>query len=219
MEKSKPDSKKLKPIFSRQDNIHRIAFLNWRMDYSGSVNLLNMADGYLISSIYLAQLCLSNNRDKKADIVIFPILTCANHGIELYLKGMNWILNDLLGFDKRIEGKHNLEQIYRTVKSKIKQHGGQEALKEFESETRELGEYITELFEKVKATPKDDKMDFSRYPLSSKYENHFYADMIGNVEIDLDNFVERFEIIRDKLKSTSDVLCNQKYKMGTNKHS
>lgn len=192
-----------KPIFSRQENIDRIAFLNWRMDSSGIQNLLSMADGFMLSAIYLAKLCLANNGDKKADIVIFPILTNANHGIELYLKGMTWILNKLLDIDNKVEGKHNIDQIYRTVKSKIQQLDGADGKKNFEKETKELRDYITELFAKVKSTPKDDKMDFSRYPFSNKYENHFYADRIGNVEVDLDNFVNRFEIIREKLDNIS----------------
>ena len=34
----------------------------------------------------LAQDCLQDNGDKKADIVVFPMLFSANHAIELYLK-------------------------------------------------------------------------------------------------------------------------------------
>jgi len=210
MSKKTGDINLLKPVFSRQEDINRIAFLNWRMDHSGIQNLLTMADGFMLSSIYLAKLCLADNSDKKADIVIFPILTNANHGIELYLKGLTWILNKLLNIENKIEGKHNLDQIYRTVKSKIKQLDGQEGKEKFEAETKELNDYLTELVAKVKATPKDDKMDFSRYPFTNKYENHFYADMIGNVEIDLDNLVDRLELIRSKLETISDFFHYQR---------
>jgi hypothetical protein len=173
------------------------------MDYSGIriQNLLSMGNGFMLSAIYLAQRCLIDNHDKKADIVIFPILANANHGIELYLKGLTWILNKLLGTDSKIEGGHNIQQIFMTVKSKVQQLDGPDGEKAFEKETNNLSFYISELFAKVKATPRDNKMDFSRYPFNKKYENHFYADRVGNVEVDLENFVNRFEDIRTTLDS------------------
>lgn len=181
-----------------------MAFLNWRMDHSDIKNILNLADGFLLSAILLAKKCLANNHDKKADIVIFPILANANHGIELYLKGMIWTLNKLLGNNSKIEGKHNIQQIFKTLRSKIKEHEGQGKLKAFDLETKELSDYLVELCNKVKATPRDDRMDFSRYPFSNKYENHFYVDGLGNVEIDLENFVYRFKRIKNKLEIISD---------------
>ena len=171
--------------------------------------MLNLAEGYLDASILLAKQCLAYNDDKKEDILIFPILTNANHGIELYLKAINWILNKLKESDKKIEGSHNIKQIFQLVKSKISSYGGQLSLKEFNSSMSELESYITELFDKVDATPKDDKMDFSRYPFSNNYNNHFYVDAIGNVEIDLENFVSRFKIIRERLETMSDFLYYQ----------
>lgn len=49
-------------------------------------------------------------------------------------------------------------------------------------------------------------MDFSRYPFDNKYENHFYVDQIGNVEIDLENLVERFTVIHQSLEKFTDFL-------------
>lgn len=168
-----------------------------------------MADGFLISSIELAKRCWMDNDDKKADILIFPILTNANHGIELYLKGIMWTLNKLLQLETKIEGKHNIDQMYRTIKSKIKKYGGLEKVKNFERLTFELSSYIEELTNKIRSTPKDDKMDFSRYPFSNKYENHFYVDAIGTVEIDLENFISRFEEIHRVLDEVIDWLYEE----------
>ncbi|HET6245386.1 MAG: hypothetical protein H0V01_13895 [Bacteroidetes bacterium] len=191
----------MKPIFSRNEDIDKIAFLNWRISpHSEILNILNLADGFLLAAIELATQCLENNEGKRADIIIFPILTNANHGIELYLKALTWMLNKLLNTEYKIEGSHNIKQIYQTVKCKIKAYNGQLTLKDFEEETKSLSEYITELTEKIKSTEKKDRMDFSRYPFSNKYENHFYVDEIGNVEIDLENFILRFNIIREKLE-------------------
>jgi hypothetical protein len=200
----------MQPIFSRNADYTKIAFLNWRIEDGDDIrNMLNIAEGYLEAAVELAKVCLYDNDDKKADILIFPILTNANHGIELYLKAITWILNLLLETDRKIEGKHNIKQIFQTVRSKIKLYNGNLSLDHFNEATKELESYINELFEKVEATEKDDKMDFSRYPMSNNYDNHFYVDTIGTVEIDLENFANRFEVIKDKLKSISDFLIYQ----------
>ncbi|SDT66061.1 hypothetical protein SAMN05216490_4675 [Mucilaginibacter mallensis] len=200
----------MKPIFSRNDDIDKIAFLNWRIRQDDDIrNMLNLADGFMTSSIRLAKLCLIYNNDKSADILIFPILTNANHGIELYLKAITWTLNIIMNSNAKIEGSHNIKQIYQTLKSKIKAYKGSISIKEFEKSTLELSEYIAELFDKIKATKEKDNMDFSRYPFNNKYEQHFYVDMIGNVEIDLENFISRFEIIKDRLDIISDFLFDQ----------
>ena len=54
-------------------------------------------------------------------------------------------------------------------------------------------------FEEMWKNPKNDKMDFSRYPFSSNYDYHFYVIAPRNVEVDLDNFVIRFEEIKTNL--------------------
>jgi hypothetical protein len=200
----------MQPIFSRNPDINKIAFLNWRIIEGEDIrNMLNLAEGYLDASLELAKNCLADNVDKKADILIFPVLTNANHGIELYLKAINWVLNKLLDSDKRIEGRHNIKQIFQTVRSKIDLYNGQLSAKRFNASMKGLESYINELFEKIEATPRNDKMDFSRYPFGNEYENHFYVDEIGNVEIDLENFVRRFEAIKEKLEAMTDFLYYQ----------
>lgn len=194
----------MQPIFSRNIDIDKIAFINWRIAHDDDIrNLLVLADGFMLSAIHLAKVCLADNVDKKADALIFPILTNTNHSIELYLKAILWTLNKLIDTDSKIEGRHNIKQIYQTVKSRIKVYKGQVSVMGFNEQTIELKEYIDELFAKINATPKNDKMDFSRYPFSDDYENHFYVDEIGNVEIDLVNFITRFEIIHENLENLS----------------
>jgi hypothetical protein len=200
----------IKPIFSRNEDIDRIAFLNWRISYDAEIlNLLNMADGFLLGAIRLAKQCLINNGDKTADILIFPILTNANHGIELYLKGIMWTLNKIMGSNSKFDGSHNIKQIYQTVTGKIRTYKGKLRLEDFNIATLDLKSYITELFEKIEATSLQDKMDFSRYPFNNRNENHFYVNEIGNVEIDLENLVSRFETIRHSLENISDFLTYQ----------
>lgn len=197
----------MKPIFSRNTDIDKIAFLNWRIEEDSDIrNILNLADGFLLSSIELAKLCITDNKNKRADILIFPIFNNANHGIELYLKAITWILNKIIDSDFRIEGKHNIKQIFEVLESKVKSYKGRLSLKDFKDATKELWSYITELFDKLNATHKNDKMDFSRYPFSINYENHFYVSSSINIEIDLENFIYQFEIIKQNLINLSDFL-------------
>lgn len=194
----------IKPIFSRNLDIDKIAFLNWRMDGCEMRSMLNLAEGYLTSAISLTRLCLLDNNNKKADIIIFPILANANHGIELYLKGITFILDAILKNEIKIEGTHNLEKLYFTLKSRIKDVEGESKFIDFEVKFIGLTKYINELFEKLKPTPKNDKMDFPRYPFSKKNENHFYVDSFTNIEIDLENLIYRLEDIFTNFESLSD---------------
>jgi hypothetical protein len=111
--------------------------------------------------------------------------------------------------DQKIEGKHNIKQIYETLRSKIKTCGTYISLKDFNKATKNLWNYIQELFEKLEASTENDKMDFSRYPFSVNYENHFYVLRYGTVEIDLENLVDRFQEIKLNLKNLSDFLAYQ----------
>ena len=191
----------MKPIFTRNIDINKTAFVNWRTSKNEDIqNMLVLAEGFLTSSIELAKVALASNKDKKADILIFPILTNANHGIELYLKSLVWTLNKLMKSENKIEEKHHdIKKILQTAKNKIEKYKNQKSLDFFNQETEELQNYIDELFTRIKATPKNAKMDFSRYPFDNKYGNHFYIDEIGNVEVDLENFISRFEKILETL--------------------
>lgn len=182
----------MKAIFSGNIDFTKSAFLNWRTSSNKDIdNFIVMADGFLRSSVELAQTCLTSNSDYKADALIFPILHNANHGIELYLKAFIMTLNELLNNNRRERG-HNIQQFLQTVKARIKDYGGAEELKYFNYETKMLQLYIAELFTLTNGSTKDDKMDFSRYPLNNANINHFYIDELDNVTVDLENFIEVF---------------------------
>lgn len=114
------------------------------------------------------------------------------------------MLKMLLKNEREIEGRHNIDQIYKNVKAKIKEYEGSKVMHDFESDAFGLSEYITELYNKINATFKNNKMDFSRYTFTKNRENHFYVDGFKNVEIDLENFLDRFNEIWRKLEEISD---------------
>jgi hypothetical protein len=174
-------------IFSSNEDYTATTFLNWRVaKHEDTGNMLVLADGFISSAIQLCQDCLNDNEDKKGDILIFPILHNANHGIELYLKSKVWTLNKLIRSENKIEGKHNIQQIFSTVKAEIKTYKGKEWAKYFDKQNKGLQEYISELFNLISGFGISDNMDFSSYPITVKYENHFYIDRLDNVKIDLE---------------------------------
>ena len=149
--------------------------MNWRTRQDQPIyDMLIIADGYMKAAIMLGKNCLEDNRDKKADIVVFPILFSVNHAIELYLKAINWSLNILLKKNESFCGGHDIRQIWNIVKKRIS---------EFEID-KEHNAHV-----KIK------NMDFSRYPLNSDNEEHFYIENKKNEVVDLKMFVEIFEKI------------------------
>lgn len=117
------------------------------------------------------------------------------------------MLNQLLANGLKTPKVHNIKMLYETVRSKVDEYKSTNlTLKQFNKSTKGLKNYIEELFKILDATSSVDKMDFSRYPVDSSDANHFYVDYIGNVEVDLENFVTRFEEIHQCLENLSDYL-------------
>jgi len=199
---------KMKDVFSYNIDINKNAYLNWRTNkHSHISNMITIARGFMRSSILLGEQVLADNWDKKADIVIFPILFNANHAIELYLKAITWTLNILLEKDMKIEGEHNIKQIFHVVCSRVNEFEEErERREQFKKLTLNLRKYIEELFAKIGDNSSGkfkDNMDFARYPFSQKHINHFYIDEFDNVVIDLENIIERFREIGDNLYNIS----------------
>ena len=188
-------------IFKDNASIERTAYMNWRTRQDQPIyDMLIIADGYMKAAIMLGKNCLEDNRDKRADIVVFPMLFSANHAIELYLKAINWSLNILLNKNEIFCGGHDIRQIWNIVKKRISEFEiDKNKRKQFKDKTKKLEDYISELYEKIdkehNAHVKIKNMDFSRYPLNSDNEEHFYIENKKNEVVDLEMFVEIFEKI------------------------
>lgn len=196
----------MKDIFSCNTDINKTAYMNWRTDKHDYIkNIITVADGFMESSLISAKEVVNNNYGKRADVVIFPILFNANHAIELYLKAIMWTLNVLLKKDKKIEGKHNINQMFNTVKSRVIEfETDKERIAQFKKLTQNLSCYLDELnitINDKESKNGQDNMDFARYPFDNKYINHFYVDTYDNVTVDLENFINRFTEIGDNLSS------------------
>ncbi|GLB29627.1 hypothetical protein LAD12857_15500 [Lacrimispora amygdalina] len=197
----------MKDIFSYNADIEKTAYINWRTyHHQPMYDMVVIADGYMQSALILANKCLDDNIDKKADIVIFPILFSLNHAIELYLKATNWALNILLEKGEKYTGGHDIIQIWNTVKKRSDEYEGnnKERKMQFRAMTLNLKKYLQELQQKIEgdsAKPGMLNMDFSRYPINGEGEYHFYLQTYDNVVVDLDNLVKVFKEIGESLSS------------------
>lgn len=196
----------MKDIFSSNVDIDKNAYLNWRTNRHDHIhNMKVVAEGFMSSAILLAKQVLIDNKDKKADSIIYPILFNANHGIEVYLKAISWSLNILNNTGKKFDAHHELPELLANVKSLVKLfESDKEKLKTFNTMMEPLENYLKELSSKIKVikvtdngkTKTDYRIDFSRYTLdNSKTEPQFYINELDNVVVDMENFVEVFEKI------------------------
>ena len=184
--------------------------MNWRTNQFNHIhNMHVIAEGFMNSAITLAQTCLKDNRDKKADMLIFPILFNLNHGIEVYLKAMCWNLNQLLNKAKTFEPAHNLKNLIKKKKKLIV---------EFDNRTEalqwslQLEKYIDELYTKIETVKDNGKkvydITFARYSLTRDLEPQFYITEFNNVVIDLENFVQFFNDVYRDLDNMSSYLLD-----------
>lgn len=198
----------MKEIFSYNADINKTAYMNWRTNSHNHIyNMIVIADGFMESAILLAKTALDDNSDKKADGIVYPMLFNANHAIELYLKALTWTLNILLKSVNKIEGQHNIQQIFQVVEKRVLEfETDKDRRKEFKKMIEGIRFYIDELFDKISdqtGNKRKDNMDFSRYPFDQQYIPHFYINEFDNVVVDLENFVERFKDIGENLRLLS----------------
>ena len=201
----------MKEIFSSNGDIDKNAYMNWRTQrYDHPHNMMVVAEGFGDSVLLLAKEILKDNRDKKADNLIFPILFNANHSIEVYLKAISWQQNQLLNKNDKFVLTHNLKKLFKKVvklESELKT-GDQVA---FKSKMSSLEKYIDELYGKIERTMISKKgnpetvldITFSRYSLTPDFEPQFYINTFDNVTVDIENYLEVFKDIFDNLSGLS----------------
>ncbi|MBZ9520374.1 hypothetical protein [Bacillus safensis] len=198
----------MKDIFSYNPDINKNAYMNWRTNrYDHIHNMHVIAEGFMNSAITLAKNCLKDNHDKKADMLIFPILFNLNHGIEVYLKAMCWNLNQLLNRTDTFESSHNLKNLLeKTKKLTVEFDNRTEALQW----SIQLEKYIDDLYTKIETVKENGRkfsdITFARYSLTRDLEPQFYITELNNVVIDLENFVQFFNGVFKDLHNMSSYL-------------
>lgn len=199
----------MKKVFSYNADIEKNAYMNWRTNKYEAIHNMNVvAGGFIDGASVLIQECLEDNWDKKADILIFPILFSINHSIEVYTKSICWSLNILLGNNSKFRENHDIRGIWLTAKQKIKKFGfgvGREEV-DFKNMIITTDKYIDEIFNVINNEDINKayyNIDFSRYPINNRWENHFYINSLDNVTIDLENLKLIVEDIKQCLDSLS----------------
>lgn len=175
----------MEKIFSYNVDIDKTAYMNWRTRQHKPIHdMMIIADGYMKAAIMLAQDCLQDNGDKKADIVVFPMLFSANHAIELYLKSINGSLNMLLNMKESFCGGHDIRQIWNTVKKRmIGFETDKEQRKQFKKMTKELDDYISELYDNRSSESYKTRIYKKIITLKEGEKmNIFYSNLYLNIE-------------------------------------
>jgi hypothetical protein len=176
--------KQLPDYFNFSGNLPSSAFLTWRFGSKNEVEtkFYELGKTYFDTALAMMQICLTDNRDKKADVWIFPILFHVVHGIEIYLKGFNSqyrIFTKVSQFEyqeTKIEGQHDIQQLCNVTLSLLRGNKDKDLLKEFG--------FVKQFIDILYAHTKD--MAFARYPLATDKTEQFYVSQGENISIDLE---------------------------------
>lgn len=188
-------AQKMDSIFQYNQNVEKTAYLNWRSNkYTNQRRqLVVMGDNFFSSAYNLLQQCINDNGDKKADSWIFPIMFNIVHGIEIYLKAINVILNIVLNEQNQaIQGGHNIKQLCQTSKNlilKYKNKSKNETTDQMWTAIKVIENFIENIYIKT------DDMTFARYPMDKNKNGHFYIQALDNSVIDMELLEKQMVIV------------------------
>lgn len=193
-------AQKMDSIFQYNQNVEKTAYLNWRSNkYTNQRRqLVVMGDNFFSSAYNLLQQCINDNGDKKADSWIFPIMFNIVHGIEIYLKAINVILNIVLNEQNQvIQGGHDIKQLCQTSKSlilKYKNRNKNETTDQMWTAIKVIENFIENIYEKI------NDMTFARYPMDKNKNGHFYIQTLDNSVIDMELLEKQMVIVYKMLE-------------------
>lgn len=193
----------MKKIFSYNEDIQKTAYLNWRVNpHDNCGNMEALAKAYFSTSRYLMEIVLSDNTDKKADSLIFPILYSIDQGIELYLKAIIQEIETLTLARINNYDTHDINSLYNNMCAQMKKK--EKITKGLQKHLEPVKTYIDELYSIIYVKKEDGKtklnIDFARYPYNTEGESHFYV-CNTNVVVDIPNLLSRLQEIENSLES------------------
>ena len=200
-------AKRMESIFGFNKDIRKNAYLNWRITRSANVGeqFWELAEGYFQSAFWLTDGCLKDNSDKKADIIIFPILFNLIHGIELSLKAINSYLHMILECKPCIRGKHDIKQLSNEALNRLQDLKAKDKSEEMVSAITAMKlvqRFIENIYDKT------NDMTFARYPINSSHEEMFYTASKHNVVVDMDVLKTQIIYVCKMLNFIMDLLFN-----------
>lgn len=191
-------------LFSYNADINKNAYMNWRTDATDQThNLYVLASDFADGAKVMMNAILTDNSDKRADALIMPILYSIDQSIELYLKAIIRLVEELSNGTVSNYKSHDIAELKKIMVGKIK--GKEVKTTGLEKHLKPVSDFIDELYVKIKdkdAKGKDViKIDFARYPIDTDGNPHFYVEDFENVVIDIDNLNGRFAEIYDSLEA------------------
>lgn len=185
-------------VFTSNVDIHKTAFLNWRMsERDVPENLCQMGKAFGEGAMALIEKCLDDNNGHEADALIFPILYGVDQCIEVMIKAILYCLDILEGSKGNVSKTHDVFQLLSQLKSAIKRHA--KRTRGLEKHLEPVQTYLDELNLYIGVTTGQPHMDFARYPIDTDGNPYFYVVSRGNITVDLVVLKEKLQGIIDSL--------------------
>ena len=189
------------PMFRTGSDIH----LNACVGYNGFPSIHTYQLGYHQAVVSLIETAKEDSWN--SDLLIYPILFCARHAIELFLKKQIYVLSDVKAITMNRESEnmllteHSLDSLWQNFKklSRID--------KRYASFVNELEPYIGYFCDV------DDTGQTFRYPLDVDGERHLTEFGCINIGIFSDKYESIYEIIEEVVLLTDYI--KTEYKQGT----
>lgn len=177
-------SENMPSFYAYGKNLDSTAYISWKFNFSYEKenDFDIMSNAYFECALELINKCIEDNKDKKLDTWIFPILYNISHSLELKLKSIYLYIQKNLGPSKT---NHNWIDLIRDIKGYYIEENQKE--KNFKKKTNEqfiLSLEIAERFLKDLLSKSED-VTFIRYPVDKKNNEFFYNNSEENVVIDL----------------------------------
>lgn len=183
-EKLNQIKKKLPSFYKYGKSQDCTAYMSWTFNFSCGVDeeFDIMSNAYYECTLELINKCISDNKDKKLDTWIFPILYNASHSIELKLKSIYLYINNCLE-------QSNLNHKWTNLIENLKKYYKEQNKKNSQIQKKINNQFIlvleiTEKFIK-NFLSETDNISFPRYPIDCKNEDFFYNKSDENVVVDL----------------------------------
>jgi len=191
-------------LFSNNPDIQKNAYLNWRTcKRAPAHNLFVLASNYADGAFIMIDAIITDNKDKKADGLIMPILYSIDQSIELFIKAIIRLLEEQHGGTVSNYAHHNIEELKNQMVAKIRKIASKTV--GLEKHLKPVTDFINELYTKIKVKNSKGQdvvnIDFARYPFDNDGNPHFYVDAPNNVVIDVENLRKIFTDIRVSLES------------------
>ena len=175
------------------------AILTWTMQCTTpSEEHYKMAQGYAQAAKIVIESLLQDNRNKRADKIVFPLLFLTEQAVELYLKSILIVIDELNGGNHDIQKTHDLKKLYDNVCTAVLDV---EPTSDFREGLKALEVYLSE---RAALIPDDEVQQREaffamRFPTTIKKKGYFYVNQMENIYFSLVNYYRTFPEILDRL--------------------